>query len=243
MHKLCSVLVVALTAACALPATATAHTIASYAPLRVVHSVGAATTSTNWSGYAAKGPAGTFKSISANWVQPTARCTTKGSWSAFWVGLDGYVSASVEQTGTSADCHNGVPRYYAWYEMFPKYPKNLPLTISPGDHISASVTTDGSGSFTLSLADTTTGKSFSTVQTLATAKLRSGEAIAEAPSSSSRILPLTNFGTVDFTAVKANGANIGASHPDSITMVSGQVKATPSALTGGNAFSVVWNHR
>ena len=129
--------------------------------------------------------------------------------------------------------------------MFPKFPKNLPLTISPGDHISASVTTDSHGSFTLALSDTTTGKHFTTTQTLTTAKLKSAEVIAEAPSSGTGVLPLTNFGKVNFSNAQVNGANIGAASPEKITMVqsNGNPKATPSAITGGNAFSVTWNHK
>src|SRR6188472_3762174 len=80
-------------------------------------------TSTNWSGYAATGR--TFTSVSASWTQPTAICTG-ASYSSFWVGLDGDGSSTVEQTGSSADCSSaGVPSYYAWYEMYPKFPTNL----------------------------------------------------------------------------------------------------------------------
>jgi hypothetical protein len=48
---------------------------------------------------------------------------------------------------------------------------------------------------------------------------------------------------VNFTAVTADNAPIGNENPDSLTMVSGNnvTEATPSALTGGNAFSVTWN--
>jgi hypothetical protein len=235
-------------AALALPATAAAHATASHSGrLHIVGAPGAALQSSNWAGYAAKGPQKTFTSVSASWVEPTGKCTSGTSYSSFWVGLDGYSSSTVEQTGTSVDCSGGSPQYYAWFEMYPKFPKTLPLTIKPGDHISASVTTDGAGNFTLSLSDTTTGKHFSTTKVLTTAKLKSAEVIAEAPSSGStgQVLPLTNFGKVNFTAAKFNGANMGASNPDSITMVqsNGNPKATPSALSGGTAFSVTWNHK
>src|SRR5580693_1467505 len=51
-------------------------------------------TSTNWSGYAATG--GPFTSVSADWVQPAGNCSTGDQYAAFWVGLDGYSSATVE---------------------------------------------------------------------------------------------------------------------------------------------------
>ena len=53
------------------------------------------------------------------------------------MGLDGDGTNTVEQIGTDADCSSGKPVYYAWYEMYPKFPVNLSLTINPGDTISA----------------------------------------------------------------------------------------------------------
>src|ERR1035438_10402374 len=59
-------------------------------------------TSTNWSGYAAT--TGTYTSVSASWTQPKGTCTSGDQYAAFWVGLDGYSSSSVEQTGSEVDC-------------------------------------------------------------------------------------------------------------------------------------------
>src|ERR671932_523536 len=80
-------------------------------------------TSSNWSGYSAIN--GRYTTVSASWKQPTASCTSQTTYSSFWVGLDGDGSNTVEQTGTSADCSGGTARYYAWYEMYPKFPVNL----------------------------------------------------------------------------------------------------------------------
>ena len=41
--------------------------------------------------------------------------------------------------------------------MYPKFPVNLKFTVHPGDHLSASVTTNGSGQFTLTITDSTQG--------------------------------------------------------------------------------------
>ena len=221
----------------AYPATAGAHSIVRHgAPNhRITRS-----TSTNWAGYSATG--GTFTSVSATWKQPAAACTSATAYSSFWVGLDGDGTNTVEQIGTDADCSGGKPVYYAWYEMYPKFPVNLSLTINPGDTVSAKVTTGGNGSFTLTIRDTTTGGSFTTTQKLRHAKLGSAEVIAEAPSSGG-VLPLANFGTVGFSAATVNGQPIGSFNPDRIDMVSGTTtKATTSALSGGTAFSVKWNH-
>jgi Peptidase A4 family len=197
-------------------------------------------TSSNWSGYSAIN--GRYTSVSASWTQPTANCTSATTYSSFWVGLDGDGSNTVEQTGTDADCSGGVAKYYAWYEMYPKFPVNLSLAVRPGDSISASVTTDGNGHFTLTIRDNSTG-SFTTTQHLSHARLASAEAIAEAPSGSGGVLPLTNFGTVNFSSTTVNGAPIGNFSPDKIDMVSGSTtKAQTSALSGGTSFSVTWKH-
>jgi hypothetical protein len=127
--------------------------------------------------------------------------------------------------------------------MYPKFPTNLSLTIRPGDSISASVTTNGSGNFTLTIKDNSTGQTFSTSQRQRKAQLASAEAIAEAPSSSGGVLPLTNFGTVGFSSTLVNGQPIGNFNPDKIDMVSGSTtKAQTSALSGGTSFSVAWKH-
>jgi hypothetical protein len=198
-------------------------------------------TSTNWSGYAVTGSR--FTSVSASWTQPTAKCSGT-AYSSFWVGLDGDTSNTVEQTGTDADCSGSTPQYYAWYEMYPKFPVNLRGTVRPGDHLSASVTTDGSGRFTLTITDSTQGWTNTTNARLKSAKLASAEVIAEAPSSSGGVLPLANFGTVSFSGAKANGSLLTSSTPhlDPITMQSGStVKAQPSSISNG-AFSVAWKH-
>jgi Peptidase A4 family len=198
-------------------------------------------TSSNWSGYSAIN--GRYTSVSASWTQPTASCTSTTTYSSFWVGLDGDGSSTVEQTGTSADCSGGSPRYYAWSEMYPKFPVTLSVAVRPGDSISASVTTDGNGRFTLMLTNKTNGQSSTTSQKLPRARLASAEVIAEAPSSSGGVLPLTNFGTANFSAATVNGLAIGNFNPDKIDMVSGStVKAQTSALSGGASFSVAWKH-
>jgi hypothetical protein len=207
------------------------------------HKIGHSTSS-NWAGYAVTG--GTYHSVSATWTQPAVNCSvTPTGWSSFWVGLDGDTSNTVEQTGTEADCSSGHAVYSAWYEMYPKYPKNYSNPVSAGDHMSASVTTAGTGSFTLTLRDTTKGWAHQTAAQLKSAKLSSAEVIAEAPSSSSGVLPLADFGTVGFAAAKVNGTLLTSttSGLDPITMASGStIKAKPSSMSSGS-FSVVWKHK
>jgi hypothetical protein len=157
-------------------------------------------TSTNWAGYAVTG-AGPYTSVSSTWSQPAVDCTTTPTgFSAFWVGLDGDTTNTVEQTGTEANCSGGTPTYAAWFEMFPKRPRNYPNSVLPGDTFTASVTYTGRGRFALTLSDKTQGWSQTVSQRNRKAKLGSAEMIAEAPSTRKGVLPLANFGTVGFDA-------------------------------------------
>jgi Peptidase A4 family len=197
-------------------------------------------TSSNWAGYAATG--GGFTTVKSTWTQPSATCTSTTTYSSFWVGLDGDGSNTVEQTGTEADCSGGQASYSAWYEMYPKYPVYLSMTVHPGNSFTATVSVGSRGKYTLTLKNNTTGQTFTTTQK-GRGSNYSAEAIAEAPSSRSGVLPLTNFGTVNFSSTLVNGSPIGNFNPDRIDMVgNGFTKAQTSALSGGTSFGVTWKH-
>jgi hypothetical protein len=186
---------------------------------------------------------GTFTSVSASWTEPAATCTATDTFASFWVGLDGDGTNTVEQTGTEADCDGGAATYRGWFEMFPAAPVFYDNPVEPGDAMSASVVADGGGAFTLTLTDSTQGWNQTTNQTSDTAQLGSAEVITEAPSDGT-VLPLSDFGTVSFTDATADQTAIGNQNPSALTLVSanGVTEATPSALTGGNAFTVTWEN-
>jgi hypothetical protein len=201
-------------------------------------------TAANWSGYAATGTK--FSSVSAGWVVPTATCTKGMQLSAAWVGLDGFNSGTVEQTGTDSDCAAGGPNYYAWYELFPSAAFVLARPVAPGDRMNASVVATTATTFALTITDATKGWTRTFAKTLATAKRSSAEIIQEAPccTAGGQVLPLANFGKINFTNANANGQPIGSFAPTRINMAAGGVlKATTSALTLMKNFSVTWNHR
>jgi hypothetical protein len=202
----------------------------------------AATTSMNWAGYVSTGNQGTFTTVSASWTQPAVTCGAANTFSSFWVGLDGDGTPTVEQTGTEADCAAGTAAYQGWFEMFPNAPVFYNNPVVPGDAMSASVVANGGGAFTLTLTDTTQNWTQTTNQTSNTAQLGSAEVIAEAPSNGT-VLPLSNFGTVNFTNATTDNQPIGDENASALTMVSsgGVTEATPSALTGANAFTVTWD--
>jgi len=198
-------------------------------------------TSTNWAGYAAHSTK--YTSVTATWSEPSASCGSATTYASFWTGLDGYASASVEQTGTLVECSGGTAHQFAWYEMYPAAPVYFSNTLVAGDRITATVSSTSSGAFTLTLTNSTRGWSHTINQTNASLARSSAEVIAEAPSSSSGVLPLADFGTVTFSGSGVNGGTLGASGPTSITMASGSTtKASVSAISGGTSFSSTWHH-
>jgi len=199
--------------------------------------------STNWSGYAATGSAGQFNSVSSSWTQPAANCTgSDAEYAAFWVGLDGYNSGSVEQTGSDSDCDGTTPDYYGWYEMYPAAPVYFNNPVAPGDSMSASVTFSGTETYTLVLTDSTQGWTQNITQNESGLSRSSAEVITEAPSSSSGVLPLADFGTINYGGSSANGSAMSALNPTGIIMVdsSGTQQDTTSSMDGNGNFSNGW---
>jgi hypothetical protein len=243
----------ALTAGTTLAASSASAATTGFSPGGPIHLVGASphlrggisrqAESTNWSGYAAT--TGTYTSVSASWTQPAGTCSRGDQYAAFWVGLDGYTSSSVEQTGSEVDCVGHTAEYYAWYEMYPGPSENYSNTVRAGDHFNATVTYTGNNSFSLHIADTTRGWSHTTTASLAGAARSSAEVIVEAPccTASGGILPLTNFGTVNIAGSTANGAALGnAGGVTQIVMIdsAGRDKDSVSSLSGGENFSATW---
>ena len=216
----------------------------SATPFFVSHGGGvrhATTTSTNWSGYAATGS--TYTSVSTTFTQPAVKCSSGDQYSSFWVGLDGYSSDSVEQTGTEADCVGRTAEYSAWYELYPAYPVTYSNTVKPGDVITETVTFSGTSTYAMTVKDTTEGWTKTTTKTSKGDARSSAEVIAEAPYSGG-VLPLADFGTVDFSGSTVNGASLSSTDPTGMNMVSskGAAEATISSLSGG-AFSITWNSK
>jgi hypothetical protein len=166
----------------------------------------------NWSGYAAVGPTNQyFTKVVGSWTVTAVTCTPEDRIVAAWVGLDGVTNATVEQLGTTAQCFQGTPIYYSWYEMYPAGSTQVGTTVKPGDKITASVVRTGT-SYKLLLTDATTaGNNISLTKScaLATCEDLSAEWIVERPSyASTGIVPLSQFGTMQFTAASASGGTI-----------------------------------
>jgi hypothetical protein len=202
--------------------------------------------STNWSGYADTGSG--FSTVTGSWTEPSVSCTSQTSLAAFWVGIDGYSSSSVEQDGTLAECYRGAAYYYTWWEMYPTNAiQVVGQTLRAGDSITASVVRSGT-SYTLKVTDSTrSADSFSTTQSCSGCANSSAEWIAEAPSGSSGVYPLSDFHSwTEAGATVKEGSTSGVISSftdDELTMInsSGAVKALPGSLNGsGNGFGVTW---
>ena len=155
-------------------------------------------------------------SVSGSWTVPSVQGSN--GYSSVWVGIDGYGNQTVEQVGTEQEIVNGSPVYYAWYEMYStgaQQPEQIirPMTISPGDSITAQVqylsAGPNAGQFQLSITDTSRANdSFTTFQTSAQtqnplAQRNCAEWIVEAPTTNGSIDPLVNFGAVAFSNCQA----------------------------------------
>jgi hypothetical protein len=203
--------------------------------------------STNWAGYADTGSS--FSRVSASWTEPSVSCSrSQTQLAAFWVGIDGFSSSSVEQDGTLIECVRGVASQFTWWEIFPvNSVQVVGSSLASGDAITSTVTRSGT-SYTMTVTDSThPANSFTTTQTFAGGANSSAEWIAEAPSGSGGIFPLANFHTwnaanASVTQGSTSGV-ISSFTDDEITMVnsSGAVKAQPGALnSAGNGFPVTF---
>jgi hypothetical protein len=202
---------------------------------------------------------GSVSDVKGSWEVPSVACSQRATYAALWVGIDGFNSNTVEQTGVLAECYQGKAYYYTWYEFYPSNPvyitRSVPVKV--GDKIYGEVSY-ASGLFTVTLTDQSTGKSFHTSQSVSNAARSSAEWIMEAPSSGGGILPLADFGAAyfgyDFTSIAlscyatVNGVTgaIGSfgSSVYELTMVTSNliIKAQPSVLSSdGTSFSVKWD--
>ena len=196
--------------------------------------------SSNWSGYAVTGS--TFSTATATWVQSAASCSKNDGETDMspWVGLDGYNSSTVEQTGTSADCDGSSVDYYAWYEMYPQNFVTINKTVKAGDSFTGTVTHTSGTSYTLTLKDNTQGWTNTVTKSLS-ADDNSAEAVMEMAADN-----LTKFGTDPFTSFTVDGQAIGdfTGSPYTIEQMEIENGSTvcdsTSALSSLENFNVAW---
>src|SRR5437588_1264450 len=118
------------------------------------------TTSSNWAGYVADNT-NTYSGVGATW-DVRARSvsdTNEISTDATWVGIGGVKNHDLIQIGTQAVIQNGAIEYQAWYETLPDYQTIIPLTISAGDSVTATLSRQSSDSWHIMIKDNTSRES------------------------------------------------------------------------------------
>lgn len=202
-------------------------------------------TSTNWSGYAATG--GTFTSVNGTWTVPQFNAFDASfGVDAAWVGIGGVGSSDLIQAGTQETiAGSGHTEYQAWVETLPQASRPVPLGVHPGDSVSVSIDETGSDTWLIHFINNTTTQAYDETVRYASS-YSSAEWVEEAPSASrGGVLPLANFGTIDFSNAAAvkNGQTVSIAQASAtpITMINNnkQPLAVPSALgTDGSSFTV-----
>jgi hypothetical protein len=201
-------------------------------------------TSHNWSGYAATG--GNFTSVTGTWSVPQFSADGSFGMDAAWVGIGGVRSRDLIQAGTQQTVSGtGSTQYEAWVEMLPRASRPVPLRVHAGDSVTVSISEQAPDQWLIEFANNTTGQTYQQTQQY-TSSHSSAEWVEEAPSGGrGGILPLSNFGTIQFSSGSAvkdgQTLSIASSGARAITMVGNndQALAVPSQLgSDGASFAV-----
>jgi hypothetical protein len=158
-------------------------------------------TSSNWSGYAARG--GSFTSVAATWTLPEVSLDAPFGADAAWVGIGGLRTRDLIQAGTQQFVTGtGSVTYNAWVEKLPDVARPVPLTVLPGHTVTVSIDLQEPDTWLISLTNVSTGQTLLKTEQYSSSH-SSAEWIEEAPFSRRRVLPLTEFGSVTFTQASA----------------------------------------
>ncbi len=199
--------------------------------------------SLNWSGYMMTD--GTFTGAKGTWTVPTVDERSGFGVDATWVGIGGVGSRDLIQAGTQAAVSpNGQVNYEAFFEILPDFSRPLNININGGDSVTVSLNKQTDNQWLITLKNNTSGES-TQIKENYNSSLSSAEWIEEAPSGGRRILPLDNFGTVQFSDASAikdgQTVNLSEAQAQPIIMAdfSGQILASVSNLgSDGASFSV-----
>lgn len=206
--------------------------------------------SSNWSGYAVTAAAVPFTAATAAWTVPSVNPTKSPSYSAAWVGIDGFTNSSLIQTGTEQDYYSGGAHYAAWWTTSAQGFAEQQVTsgctgtgpcgrVVAGDQMTASISGAIGGSWTMQLADTSQHWSFTKGPIAYSGPGTSAEWIMEAPTVGGRVAPIARYSTFAFDPGTANGLSprLVASE-GGILIQKGAVTSIPSGPDGdGDGFN------
>jgi Peptidase A4 family len=206
--------------------------------------------SSNWFGYSQgtlEQGSKLFNSISGDWTVPAATQHTSGQAEASsdWIGIGGgcvdagctVTDSTLIQTGTEQDVDaTGAPSYSAWWELVPAPSISISnLTVSPGDHMHATISevVNDADVWNITITDVTKNQTFTTTvpypSTHATA-----EWIEETPleiGTNAGFAALPNLTNPAFSSGTVNGAAVKLTTSEEMQLIdsSGNVIGTPSA--------------
>lgn len=178
------------------------------------------TYSSNWVGMVHENPPpkGSYQSVSATFTVPkpvTGQSSDSGAIQAAsaWVGIDGdtYTTA-ILQAGIDFYWDNGRVYNSAWYEWFPDVAHDLDLAVNTGDVITVTVEASSETKGKAEIVNESTGQRV-TQQIAAPngdAKLAGQNAdwIVEDFQSGGKMVPLVNFGTVEFSKMQTRAGGM-----------------------------------
>jgi hypothetical protein len=195
-------------------------------------------TSANWSGYVLSGQQG-YNIISATWRVPAVASTSTFTDSAAWIGIDGANNSNLIQAGTEQGYQPGSGAFYdAWWEIFPGS-EAVMFKVRPGDNIVVSISHVTTAQWSIYLADTNTGQSFSKLETY-NGPQTSAEFVQEAPTVNGSVVPLAHYAPFSFYNVRAGGTTPPLLPAEVVNMIqNGKQVSTPSLPNeANNGFAV-----
>ena len=206
--------------------------------------------SSNWFGYnqgALEQGGKLFNSITGDWTVPNPSLHTAGQdeASSDWIGIGGGCpdascttsDSTLIQTGTEQDvAANGTKSISAWYELVPAPSIQITnMTVSPGDHMHASVAEAVADSdvWTITINDVTKGESFTTTVPYPSTH-DTAEWIEETPleiGTNAGFAALPNLTNPHFVLGTVNGAPVKLTPSEELDLIDsgGNVIGAPSA--------------
>jgi hypothetical protein len=193
--------------------------------------------SSNWSGVAVTG--GTYTRATGSWAVPKVKITSGNRYAADWVGIGGYSTGDLIQSGTAEESVSGHANYYAWTEILPAPEVKISgFAVHPGDSMTVDVNQVSVGSWTITVTNHTTGKVFAKNLNYASTHA-SAEWIHEAPTVGGSQARLATTNNLKFDNGSVNGSTpIGSAGTQHEIQLIGKTDATPSVLdSDSNGFA------
>lgn len=195
--------------------------------------------SSNWAGAVVITSAGAYKSVTGTFIVPTPKEPSGGSSSttysaSAWVGIDGDTcDSAILQTGVDFNVKGTSVSYDAWYEWYPDYAYDFSgISFSAGDSVTLTVTATSTKAGTAVIKNNTKGTTVTKSITSSSSLCEENfEWIVEDYEEGSSLVPLANFGTVEFTGISpsASGATLIDIEQNSKVLTS--VSSTSSTVT------------